>query len=143
MKDKRMMFIPALALLVIAGFVFVWTENNKSTQKTQGQVVSENNVVMSDNNLLDVDDLAADPSAYIGKITVRGAVSFVYPSWNSFVIIDTKEYDKCGVVTCAINHLVVSYSKQLPKMKDRVEILGELIKSNGSYVLKADDVKVK
>jgi len=57
---------------------------------------------------VDVDDVAADPSAYDGIIGIRGIVSFVYPSDSTFVIIDVKEYELCEVVTCAINEIAIT-----------------------------------
>lgn len=92
--------------------------------------------------IIDVDNLAKDPEAYEGTIAVRGAVSFVYPSESSFIIIDLREYELCGKVTCAINHVQVSYSGELPKMRDKVLVIGEVSGTSGEYVLfKAKEVK--
>jgi hypothetical protein len=132
MKVKKSILVSGIVLLItIALFLFV----TKALHPTQGNAIPQ--------NVLNVDDIALDPSVYTGKISVAGAVSFVYPSQDNFVIIDIKEYDKCGVVTCAINHLTVSYQKQLPNVKDRVIINGELVKTNSGYILNAESVGVK
>ena len=132
METKKIIIISCLILLAVATSLFIVTKYNKSILEIGNQ-----------ENILDVDNVVVDPSAYSGKIVLKGAVSFVYPEEKSFSVIDVKEFASCGVVTCAINHLTVSYSKQLPKVKDIVEITGELIKDDGKYILNAKDVKVE
>jgi hypothetical protein len=89
--------------------------------------------------IVDVDDFASDPWAYDGDIAIRGIVSFVYSSDSVFVIIDVKEYELCGVLTCAINEISISvppdeYSGELPNLKDEVLVYGK-IKSGGDTVI--------
>ena len=93
-----------------------------------------------------VDDIAADPGAYDGVIGIRGIVSFVYPSDSTFVIIDVKEYELCGVVTCAINEIAVTipseqYSGELPNVEDEVVVYGEITTQGAIYSLEVLEVK--
>lgn len=81
--------------------------------------------------IVGVDDFTSDPWAYDGDIAIRGIVSFVYPSDSVFVIIDVKEYELCGVLTCAINEIRISvppdeYSGELPNLKDEVLVYGKI-----------------
>lgn len=131
--NKKLISVVFLAILVSVSVLIVGCTNNLPQQAQSQQ----------QKYVLNVDDILVDPSAYTGKIVVQGAVSFANPEKKSFEIIDLKEFDQCGVVTCAINHLTVNYPNPLPNVKDRVEITGELIRTNQGYVLNAETVKLK
>ncbi len=93
-----------------------------------------------------VDDVAADPGAYDGIIGIKGIVSFVYPSDSTFVIIDVKEYELCGVVTCAINEIAITvppdqYSGELPNVEDEVLVYSEITSGGNVYLLEVSEVK--
>lgn len=97
-------------------------------------------------SIINVDDVVADPIAYDGVIGIRGIVSFVYPADSTFVIIDVKEYELCGVVTCAINEMSVmvppdQYSGELPKVEDEVVVYSEIISQGDVYSLDISEVK--
>lgn len=88
----------------------------------------------NDNNLeipvIDVDDFASDPSAYHGIIGIRGIVASTHQSDSSFVIIDVREYELCGVLTCATNEITIrvpadKYSGELPNSEDIVVAYGQ------------------
>lgn len=103
---------------------------------------SQNRQINS-NAILDVDILANNVNQYFDKsISLRGVVSFVYPESQSLVIIDNKEFANCGVVTCAINQISVTYSGTLPNVKDYVQVLGTVSRdSSGKLIVKATQVK--
>jgi len=93
-----------------------------------------------------VDDFTADPAAYDGIIGIRGIVSFVYPPDSTFVIIDMKEYELCGVVTCAINEIAISvprdqYSGELPNVEDTVVVYSGITSGENVYLLEVSEVK--
>ncbi len=93
-----------------------------------------------------VDDFTADPAAYDGIIGIRGIVSFVYPPDSTFVIIDVKEYELCGVVTCAINEMAISvprdqYSGELPNVEDTVVVYSGITSGENVYLLEVSEVK--
>lgn len=109
------------------------------------QITEQTSDVITDPIIVDVDDVVADPGAYEGIIGIRGIVSFVYPADSTFVIIDLREYELCGVVTCAINELAISvpfdrYSGELPDVKDKVVVYGEIISAQTNYSLKVLEV---
>ncbi|UCG84397.1 MAG: hypothetical protein JSW38_06170 [Dehalococcoidia bacterium] len=96
--------------------------------------------------IVGVDDVAADPFAYVGPIAIEGVVSFVYPSNSTFVIIDVKEYELCGVVTCAINEIPItvppdSFTGTLPEVKDVVLTYGEIISSDNEFYVEVSQVR--
>ncbi len=95
---------------------------------------------------LDVDTIVSDPFAYKGEISVRGGVMSVDPETKQFLIIDYREYKRCGIVTCALKWITVISNGKPPAEKDVVEIKGVIEKSDsakGGFILKATEVKVK
>jgi len=128
-------FIAVLVLLVL-GYLF--TGGCQANSEEPGDAITNSVIV-------DVDDIVADPGAYQGIVGIRGIVSFVYPADSAFVIIDLREYELCGVVTCAINELTISvpfdrYSGELPDVKDEVVVYGEIISAQTNYSLKVLEV---
>jgi hypothetical protein len=112
-----------------------------SCNTTDGEFIRDE----SRQTVVGVDDAFADPQAYSGIIAVKGVVSFVYPSNSSFVIIDVKEYELCGVVTCAINEMLISvpsdlYSGELPEVTDTVLVHGEIVYPDEDFSLSATKV---
>jgi len=90
--------------------------------------------------VVNVDDVAADPGAYSGIIAVSGVVSYVKSDNQVFGIIDTREYELCGVVTCAANQIPISvplsiFSGELPEVEDEVLVYGKVVNSSDGYVL--------
>jgi hypothetical protein len=96
--------------------------------------------------VVNVDDVAADPGAYGGTIAISGVVSYVKSDNAVFGIIDVREYELCGIVTCAANQLPISvplsrYSGELPEVEDEILVYGEIINSADGYVLDVLQVK--
>ncbi|MEK7812993.1 MAG: hypothetical protein AAB296_04465 [Candidatus Desantisbacteria bacterium] len=76
--------------------------------------------------VLNVDDVAADPAAYKGTITVKGVVYSMNTSQKLFTMIDLREYERCKVVTCATKYLKVRWSGNLPVKEKKVMVIGKL-----------------
>jgi hypothetical protein len=130
-----MLKISILILLVTLLFIVGCQSNTDNSDKYEPTPV-----------IVGVDDVAADPFAYVGPIAIEGVVSFVHPSNSTFVIIDVKEYELCGVVTCAINEIPITvppslYSGALPEVKDVVLTYGEIINSASGYAIEVSQVK--
>jgi hypothetical protein len=95
---------------------------------------------------VDVANLASDPSAYKGYITVRGGVMSVEPGKKLFHIIDYREYRACRSVDCTPVWVTVLYNGKLPERTSVVEITGSIEKNpagKGGYVLRAKAARVK
>ena len=95
---------------------------------------------------IDVVNLASDPYAYTGEITVRGGVMSVDPAKKLFAIVDYREYKACRSVDCAPAWTTVLYNGKLPQRTNVVEVTGVIEKNpagKGGYVLRARGVKVK
>jgi len=93
-------------------------------------------------NTLQVNQVASDPSAYSGTITVTGITAGTSPQDPSvFGIFDLKEL-QCKTPNCNKIYLPVKYQGTMPKQGDEVRVSGTFIPVSGSYLFSATDVKV-
>ena len=91
---------------------------------------------------LQVNQVASDPSAYSGTITVTGIMAGISPQDPSvFGIFDLKEL-KCTTPNCNKLYLPVKYQGTMPKPGDEVQISGSFVPVSGSYFFSATNVKV-
>ncbi len=90
---------------------------------------------------LDVNSVASDPSAYKGAIQVRGVVANVNPSDSVFLMIDSREFRACGVVTCASKFVPVRYAGAPPKVKEELVVTGEMVSSPKGYILEGKELQ--
>lgn len=84
-----------------------------------------------------VDQLMKNVDKYRGSISVEGVVSAVSPKDHMISLIDTQEYKKCAVVTCATLTLPVRWSGTMPSVKDQVHAKGEIKENKGKLILEA------
>jgi hypothetical protein len=95
-----------------------------------------------DANALQVNQVASDPSAYNGTITVTGIMAGTFPQDPSvFGIFDLKEL-QCTTPNCNKIYLPVKYQGAMPKPGDEVQVSGSFITISGSYLFSATNVKV-
>ena len=95
-----------------------------------------------DSNALHVNQLAADPSAYSGTITVTGIMAGTSPQDPSvFGIFDLKEL-KCTTPNCNKIYLPVKHQGAMPKPGDEVRVSGSFLKTNDGFLFSASNVKV-
>jgi len=79
--------------------------------------------------VLDVSTLMREAEKHQGPIRVEGVVSRVYPKDQKLGLIDTAEFKRCGVVTCADLVLPVRWAGAMPEPKTQVRLEGEIRKS--------------
>lgn len=91
---------------------------------------------------LNVNDVASDPQAYTGSITIRGVMGAVSSQdSNIFGIMDVKEL-QCTVQGCEKVFLPIRYAGRRPSMGDEVIVVGSFTENGGSLVLDADSVRI-
>jgi len=91
---------------------------------------------------LQVNQVAADPSAYRGTITVTGIMAGTSPQDPSlFGMFDLKEL-QCNSPNCNKIYLPVKYQGALPKLGDEVQVSGSFTPISGNYIFSATNVKV-
>ncbi len=84
-----------------------------------------------------VDQLMNNVDKYRGTITIEGVVSAVSPKDRVLSLIDTQEFKKCAVVTCAKLTLPVRWSGTMPSVKEQVRVEGEVKESRGKLIFEA------
>jgi len=77
---------------------------------------------------IQVDDLARNPEDYRGEIVLRAVVAGVNGSEGVFGVIDAREFESCGELTCAENTLPVKFAGDLPEPRTVVAITGRLVR---------------
>lgn len=91
---------------------------------------------------LNVNDVAADPAAYSGTITVAGITKgFSRADATVFGIMDLKE-KQCNSPNCSMPMLPIKFAGQLPVINAEVLATGQFVKVEGGYLFDASDVKV-
>lgn len=89
-----------------------------------------------------VNDLALDPSAYLGQVAVVGVVAAVKVG-QGFTIVDKREYAACGI-SCLnepdTRKIPVRWEGTSPTLEQTVRITGVLEKSDGGLVFSAKNV---
>ena len=95
-----------------------------------------------DSNALQVNQVASDPDAYSGTVTVTGIVAGTSPQDPSVIgIFDIKEL-QCTTPNCNKIYLPVKCQGTMPKPGDEVLVKGVFIKTSDGYLLAASSVKV-
>ncbi len=84
-----------------------------------------------------VDQLMKNVDKHRGSINVEGVVSAVSSKDHMLSLIDTQEFNKCAVVTCATLTLPVRWSGTMPSIKDQVRIEGEIKENRGKLFFEA------
>lgn len=93
-------------------------------------------------NALQVNQVAADPSAYSGNVTVTGIMAGTAPQDPTvFGMFDLKEL-QCTTPNCNKIYLPVKYQGSMPKPGDEVRVSGSFMKIDGGLLFSASNVKV-
>lgn len=91
---------------------------------------------------LGVNEVASDPAAFTGTITVTGVTyGFSRQDPNLFGIMDVKEL-QCQSPNCNKLILPVKYQGTLPAAGDEVRLTGSFVNTGGGYLFAAEQVKV-
>jgi hypothetical protein len=94
------------------------------------------------NGATTVNDLAANPSAYLGQIAVIGVVAAVQAG-QGFTLVDKREYADCGL-SCLnepdTRKIPVRWEGVPPKLEETVRITGVLEKSDRGLIFSAKNV---
>ena len=93
-------------------------------------------------NILQVQDIAADPQGYTGIITVRGVLAgFSSQESDMVAIVDTREAKACKSTGCAKFYLPVRLMTKGLNKWDELNVRGELKSSDKKIFLDAESVQ--
>ncbi len=91
---------------------------------------------------LSVDELAANPAAHSGRVSVVGVVGTVNPG-KGFVLVDVREFKNCGL-SCltepGTNKIPFLWTGAAPQVKQTVQVDGILEKTAKGFSIKAEKV---
>lgn len=87
--------------------------------------------------ILGVDAFMRQVERYPGTVRVKGVVSAISEKDQTLALIDTQEFQECGVVTCAGLQLPVRWEGALPAVGDLVIITGQVEKVGGKRLFAA------
>lgn len=95
-----------------------------------------------DADALQVNQVASDPAAYSGTITVTGIMAGTSPLNPSiFGIFDLKEL-QCTTPNCNKLYLPVRYQGTMPKLGDEVLVSGSIMNTGEGFIFSASELKV-
>lgn len=124
-------------VVVICGIAYAFVRNTGASVDEPVHRATEAKTV---EGTVQVDDLAEHPEKFQGEIVLRAAVAGVNKSEGVFEVIDSREFESCGVLTCAKNYLPVKFSGELPGPGTVVQITGEVVKGDKGLVFDAGRV---
>lgn len=93
--------------------------------------------------VLGVNEFMKNVDRYPGKRQVEGLVSAVSPENQTFYLIDLKEFQECGVTTCAPLTLPLKWQGPLPAVREVIRIRGVVRKSNGKFFFEVHGLEKK
>jgi len=82
-------------------------------------------VAAASQKVLGVDDFMKNVDRYRGKVSLEGVVSAVAPEQKAISLIDSGEFQACGVTSCAQLVLPVQWRGPLPAVRDLVRVEGQ------------------
>lgn len=149
----RVLILSAIGLAVVGG-LFYATRSRPQSQRISAQPVeskaevSRNEVVAKpsethENAPLMVDDLRAKADQGKDTISVLGVVGGRNAERSIFGLIDKREVEECGTVSCPEFLLPVHWSGDMPRMREIVVVSGTLAQSSTGLVLVAEKVERK
>ncbi len=88
--------------------------------------------------ILGVDDFMKNMDRYQGQVSLEGVVSAITPEQQAISLIDAKEFQACGVTTCARLILPVRWRGPMPAVRDLVRVEGQAQEIKGKLMFVAD-----
>ncbi len=130
MQDSRKSFTAAVITALAVAFLLVSTPGLQA-----GEVVASNQAILG------IDDFMKNVDHYRGKVSLQGVVSAVAPEQQAFSLIDAKEFQACGVTTCAQLTLPVQWRGSMPVVRDLVRVEGQAQEVQGKLMFVADKLE--
>src|SRR5512139_1871741 len=99
-----------------------------------GQALEPCQVAAAPPKVLGVDEFMKNVDRYRGTVSLEGVVSAVAPEQQAISLIDSGEFQDCGVTTCAQLTLPVQWRGPAPSMGDLVRIEGQAQEVKGKLM---------
>jgi len=125
-------------VVVVAGLGYAFLQK-KDAADAGSQLVSSTGV--GDLEFIHVDDLAVNPDAYAGVFVLKAVVAKVNTVENVISVIDLREFENCGELTCAKYYLPVKVTGDLPEPATTVLITGQLVRDRSGLAIQASELR--
>ena len=126
-------------VVVVAGITYSFIHNRNVSVDNEPSVAVKPDV---SSEVIHVDDLSKNIESFKGVIVLRAVVAGVKKSEGIFGIIDSREFESCGVLTCAENILPVRFAGELPEPKAVVVVTGRVVQNEKGLIIEAERVEV-
>ncbi len=126
-------------IVVVVGITYSFIRKNGNTVDRGTTVAAGPNEL---SGVVHVDDLAQSPEDFQGEFVLRGVVAGVRKTEGIFAIIDSREFESCGVLTCAPNTIPVKFDGEIPNPKTMVDITGRVDRSEKGLIIDAKRVEI-
>lgn len=110
------------------------------SQRTGALATTKSAEAAEEGAIVGVDELMKHTERYAGRVRVKGIVSGVVTETQMISLIDTREYEECGVTSCASLTLPIRWAGQMPKVQDAILVSGEVQESEGKLIFVAHSV---
>lgn len=108
---------------------------------SMGQRLQAGEVAASPQKVLGVDDFMKNVDRYRGKVSLEGVVSALAPEQQTISLIDSGEFQDCGVTTCAQLTLPVQWRGPMPAVRALVRVEGQAQEVKGQLMFVADKLE--
>ncbi len=123
-------------IILIGGITYSFINKNDNINIT----VISNSYDLS--QVVHVDELAQSYGDIKGKFVLRGVVAAVKKDEGIIALIDSREFETCGVLTCSENSIPVTYNGELPELKTIVDVIGRVVQNDKGLIIEAEQIKV-
>lgn len=134
MKRSLPVSIAIIAVLAAAWFV----GDRVSGRSTSGGPAAS---AGSPTDVLGVEQFMKAVDRPQGVVRVEGVVSSASASDRLLTLIDRREFEECGVTTCAALYLPVRWSGPMPSVTELVRLEGQTMHEGGKLVFVARQVE--
>lgn len=131
MKKWPYIFAFLGVLLVVALTWYVQSQRTRALATTKSASSAEEGAIIG------VDELMKHTERYTGQLRVKGVVSGVATESQMISLIDMREFEECGVTSCASLTLPIRWAGQMPKVQDAILVSGEVQEAEGKLVFVA------
>ena len=125
------------AVLLVAGLAHAFLRAGSSPAEPSVAAAGPDTA----SGIVHVAELAENPGAYRGEFVLHGVVAGVSTTDGVFGIIDSREFDSCGLLTCADHVIPVRFAGELPDLGTEVEITGRVIRRPEGLLIDARHVE--
>ena len=135
----RIALVVFAALVVATGITYSFVRDAHTGAEMRPPVDAGPSV---SSKIIHVDELAKSPGGFKGEIVLRGVVAGVRKPEGVFGVIDAREVESCGVLTCAKNLLPIKFEGEAPELKAIVQITGHVVRDKKGLIIEAKHVEL-